>query len=338
MKRYVFARTFTTVVLCIAGLCLGIAQDAVFSQYYGNPLRVNPAFAGRSYGATFVAQYRNQWPSIAANYQTFGVAYDQHLGEGNDAIAIQAGRDDAGGFFSTTSFTAMYSYKLSVDDDQYFKIGLETGLINTALNWDKFIFEDQVDPQFGVLPGGATIPSSEMRPDVLSNTSLDLSAGIVYFRQGLFASLSAKHLTGNGQSVSDNIENQSIEVPTRFNAMIGGEIMIDAGNKTTFPTLLQPTALFTLQGPFWQLNAGANVDFGKFFVGAHYRHAEVNADAVIAAFGVRNERYKLSYSFDYTVSNLGIQTGGSHEILVSYNLDHLVDRPSRYNDCLKLFR
>ena len=34
-----------TIVLAFAGL-RGTAQDALFSQYYANPLYLNPAFAG----------------------------------------------------------------------------------------------------------------------------------------------------------------------------------------------------------------------------------------------------------------------------------------------------
>jgi type IX secretion system PorP/SprF family membrane protein len=315
-----------------------IAQDAVYSQYYSNPMRVNPAFAGRSYGPTFVAQYRNQWPSISANYQTYSLSYDQHLGSGNDAIGIQASRDAAGGFFFTNSITATYSYRLDIKEGYNVKIGLETGILNTALDWDQFVFEDQIDPQFGIAPGGAALPSGELRPDQLSNTSLDVSAGVLLNAKNYFLGLSAKHLTGNPTTVTDSESVNSIGIPTRFGVIAGAELTLIEGNKRKFPTLLQPTAVFVSQASFWQLNAGANVDIGLAYGGLHYRHTATNGDAVIATFGFRKDRYRFGYSFDYTISQLGIQTGGSHEISILMNLDDLYDRPSKYNDCLKLFR
>src|SRR5260370_7748782 len=52
------------------------AQDPQFSQFYAAPLYLNPAFAGATGQARVGANYRNQWPAIAANFNTISAFAD----------------------------------------------------------------------------------------------------------------------------------------------------------------------------------------------------------------------------------------------------------------------
>ncbi len=59
-------------LLTFAMLSIGqllYAQDAHFSQYYANPLYLNPAFAGSDICPRVTLNYRNQKPVIGV-YQT----------------------------------------------------------------------------------------------------------------------------------------------------------------------------------------------------------------------------------------------------------------------------
>jgi hypothetical protein len=78
-------------------------QDPTFTQFYANPLYLNPAFAGTNRCARFGLNYRNEWPRLSANYVTYSASYDQYFknisggfGVGNTEIKweiSQAGRD-----------------------------------------------------------------------------------------------------------------------------------------------------------------------------------------------------------------------------------------------------
>jgi len=46
-------------------------QDPQFSQYYASPLYLNPGLAGINQQGRAGVNYRNQWPSIDANFETF---------------------------------------------------------------------------------------------------------------------------------------------------------------------------------------------------------------------------------------------------------------------------
>jgi len=74
-----------------------VAQDPIFSQFYANPLYLNPALAGSALTPRLTLNYRNQWPSLDANFVTYGASYDQYLPSINSGIGISFITDRAGG-------------------------------------------------------------------------------------------------------------------------------------------------------------------------------------------------------------------------------------------------
>ena len=48
-----------------------MAQDTQFSQYYSNPMFLNPALVGINQQGSAGINYRNQWPSINANFESY---------------------------------------------------------------------------------------------------------------------------------------------------------------------------------------------------------------------------------------------------------------------------
>jgi len=62
----------------ILGIYGGLqAQDAHFSQFYANPLHLNPAFTGSENCPRVALGYRNQWPALGPTYVTYSASYDQ---------------------------------------------------------------------------------------------------------------------------------------------------------------------------------------------------------------------------------------------------------------------
>ena len=55
------------------------AQDPAFSQFYANPLYLNPAFAGTNICPRVNLNYRDQWPGIGRTYVTTSVSWDKHI-------------------------------------------------------------------------------------------------------------------------------------------------------------------------------------------------------------------------------------------------------------------
>lgn len=315
-------------------------QDPVFSQFYNAPLELNPAFAGNSYASTVALNYRNQWPLVQNVYQTYSASIDKYVDRYRSGLGLNLSTDSAGdGALKTTKISSFYAYRLPVKDDMYLKIGIEAGVINARLDWNKLFFPDQIDPEFGrVSPGGTPFPSFEVQPDKLSNNYFDVSSGLLLYNPLFFAGLSFKHLTSPDDSFL-NGGNTFAGLPMRISFHGGFQINLEEGrNKKDEGAFITPNVLYVRQADFSQLTFGAYTSYRQLLVGAWYRHAFSNPDAVIASLGVRTGAVKISYSFDFTVSSLSIDTGGSHEIGILINMERVTQPPSKLNDCLSLFR
>ena len=64
-KRLIITCAFLTIQLGAN------AQDPTFTQFYANPLYLNPAFAGSNGCPRFALNYRNEWPQLTGNYVTY---------------------------------------------------------------------------------------------------------------------------------------------------------------------------------------------------------------------------------------------------------------------------
>ena len=134
----------------------GKAQDAEFSQFYANPLYLNPALAGAQICPRAVVNYRNQWPGLAKSFVTYSASYDQYINKLHGGIGVLVNLDNAGdGILKTTQASLMYAYSLQAAENLYINMAIQGTFLQKSLNWDLLQFGDQIDPQQGfILPPG----------------------------------------------------------------------------------------------------------------------------------------------------------------------------------------
>ena len=124
------------------------AQDPAFSQFYANPIYLNPAFAGASPGGCprTTLNYRDQWPGIGRTYVTYSVAYDQHVNSLGGGLGIIVAQDRSGaGNLNTTHASLLYSYHLEVTRKFSIKAGFEASYRMINLDWTDLTFGDMID-------------------------------------------------------------------------------------------------------------------------------------------------------------------------------------------------
>lgn len=318
------------------------AQDPVFSQFYHNPLGANAAFAGNTSGPLFHINYRNQWPSFNNAYSTYAFSYSQFFSKVRSGLGVRILHDQAGdGVLQTTSVHVAYSYRLKIRNGYYVKGGMEAGLGSLFMDWDRFTFGDAIDPRIGpVSPGGVRFPTAEVAPDQFNRKYFDLGAGILIYNKDYYAGISLQHINSADITFLSASKDFSREgfVPMRFTLMAGYQHLWKKGNKNKEDSFLSPSILFTRQAGFSQVVGGLNVNVDKVIGGVWYRHSGSNADAFIALLGVKVGYFKFCYSFDYTISELSIAGGGSHEAGIVINLESFFPEKQNYNDCLSIFR
>lgn len=285
------------------------AQDPQFSQFYANPIYLNPAFAGSHGCPRFAANYRNQWPGLSGQFVTYSVSYDQYFKNISGGFGVIATHDQQGqGTINHTTLSLIYSYHLKVNRKFTMLFGGKATWNQKSLDWDKLTFGDMIDPRRGFIYGTNDIPRGG------NKGFFDASAGFVGFSKNFFFGFSAHHLNRPNESV---IIGDS-KMPIRLTGHMGAEIPLGSKSKYSNTTSIMPNIIYQYQQGFMELNIGTYVKYGVFTAGAWLR----NRDAFILSVGLNTGEFKVGYSYDVTVSRLNNATsGGSHEVSLGLSLN-----------------
>jgi len=318
------------------------SQDPIFTQFHSSPLHINPAFAGISSAPMIHLNSRVEWPAIDFAYNTYALSVDRFIKKYNLGTGLLLKMDDSGnGIYKRFRAEGIFSYRLKASDNNYFKMGLGIAYGQNTLDWNKLIFSDMIDPKWGyALPDGSRLTTSEIPPDGLTRSYIDLSAGVLYYSRSIYIGVGIKHantpVNYYFENASDNVNRG---LPMRFTAHVGGEMDLFPDNAYNH-RFYSPGLLYAYQGGLHQITLNNYIDFGGFFGGLGYRYNISNSDAVLFTAGVSKDIFKIAYSFDYTISSLGISTGGSHElgIIVNFEKSPLFPKEYRHSDCFNLFR
>lgn len=282
------------------------AQDPAFSQFYANPLYLNPALAGSAICPRIVMNYRNQWPGIPATFVTYSASYDQYFEGISGGIGLQAYHDRAGtGIINTNHISGMYAYQLDVDRNFSIKAGFQVTYYQRAIDWTQLTFGDQIDRRYGF------IYNTNETPIENNVNALDFSAGFLGFTENFYFGFAAHHLTQPNESFFDNAESR---LPRKYTGHVGA--LIPLNSAVPEEGSISPNIIYQRQGEFNHLNLGMYLNKGVITGGVWYRWN----DALIFLVGLYTDQFRFGYSYDVTVSSLGTQTLGSHELSVTIML------------------
>lgn len=301
-------KRIVTMVILLSAALSSRAQDPTFTQFYANPLYLNPAFAGSHGCPRFALNYRNEWPSLSGNYVTYSASYDQYFKNISGGFGVLATHDQQGqGTINTSMLGLIYSYHLKVSRKFSMMFGARAAWYQKFLDWDKLTFGDMIDPRRGFIYSTGDVPRGGSRG------FFDASAGVVGYSKSFFFGFAAHHLNTPNESmiIGDS------PLPMRFTGHMGADIPLGKKSKYSNGTNIMPNVIYQYQNGFQELSVGTYVKYGSFNVGVWYR----NRDAFIMTIGVNTGKFKLGYSYDVTVSKLnnGV-SGGSHELSLGLNL------------------
>ncbi len=313
-RNYIFFLLF--IVLPFTG---AMAQDFAFSQFYANPLYLNPALAGSKICPRLTMNYRNQWPGVYKGYVTYSAAFDQQFDVLSGGLGIIATQDVAGqGALTNLNIGGIYSYRLQVTRLIVVNAALQAGYMQYHLNWDKLIFEDQIIPGTGeILPDSP----QENPPSRMNIGEVDFSAGFLAgYNQQLYLGAALHHITMPDLAFyTGNTNRLDMRITVHAGALIDKEQGLQGGELEDLS--FSPNIVYMQQGDFHQLNAGMYVNFYPFVSGLWFRHNFENPDALIVLLGFQQPKFKIGYSYDFTVSRVSLKSGGAHEVSFAWQFD-----------------
>jgi type IX secretion system PorP/SprF family membrane protein len=300
------------------------AQDPGFSQFFANPLYLNPAFAGTTELPRLIFNYRNQWPQKGATYTTYSLSYDQLLKNSNAGLGFQAMRDqELNNVINSNSASVIYSHHIQLGYESFMTLGLQGGFTLKQFNLSNLIFPSGIDQLSGEV--------SEYIVAGYSNEKKiypDFAIGAVGQHGEYFWGASAHHITRPDESVIQG--DQKGKIPVKATIHAGARLhRLHHGLLSRIFTL-SPNILYQQQGSFKQLNLGIYMIENSFLFGGWYRNnIDVRPDAVIAMAGFAKKKFQIGYSFDLTLSKLSNYSYGSHEISLIFYLGQKQEKPLR---------
>ncbi len=292
-------------------------QDVSFSQFYANPLYLNPAFSGSAGVPRATLQYRNQWHSFENAFTTYSAAFDIPVKKIRGGIGLNV-LNDAQGNHLLNSLQINLSYSVDIQLSENYKLrgGLQAGYNQNSLQAGKLVFSDNLDPDYG--DHGT---SQELQYLTDPNYSfVDFSTGVLVYSKRLFFGGAVHHLTEPQQSYYSGQENVS-KLPRKYTAHFGARLPVYLYGHYRKKFDISPQLIVQQQGSFQQINYGLFATKRGLTSGVWFRqNFGLRYDAVIFLIGFMKKNWQFMYSYDYTVSGLGGSSGGTSEISLSFFL------------------
>lgn len=314
-----FKKLLYTLLGCAFALST-LAQVGQFTQFYAAPMFLNPAFTGLTYEHRFTMNYRNQWPGISTAYQTYMMTYDYNLSALNSGIGIFAYGDRAGtSNLITNQYGFNYAYRIKVNKFSEVRAGVSVGVTTKRIDYSHLVFNDQ-------LLSGAPVSSDNNAQKI---NYLDLGLGALYNSTNYWFGVSAKQINQPNASMTGSIA----ALPVYFTAHGGYRYIISArgAGRTKLEEFVSASANYRHENNYDQFDIGAYyfksfVNLGAWYRGLplkKYKPGYTNREsiALLVGFEIPDKNFRIGYSYDLTVSRLGISnTGGAHEVSVVYEV------------------
>lgn len=310
------------------------AQDPQLSQYYAAPLYLNPAFTGnldydcRKLPASrvrFVSNYRSQY---AGSLQTYMTSLDIRSKNGNwgYGMLVYQDRQDLSSISSaplqTYQASGLVSYKVTVLNDWKFHSGLQLGYLARTLNWDGFIFPNQLEAS------GVVRPSSENFSSTTKG-GFDASAGVLIYNSDFYMGIATHHLNQVNMSLTE----ETSRWPTKIDVHTGYRIPLKkqrgfarrGSDKSITPVIHYKRQLNTQQ-----LDIGTYFNYEPAVLGLWYRgvpfskgpDGRLQQDALVVLAGLRAPTdyglFKVGLSYDFPTSRGSTTFGRTFELSLAY--------------------
>lgn len=309
-------KIFILIVSVLLGISAG-AQDVTFSQFYSNPLFLNPAFAGSLGVPRLAMQYRNQWPAFGNAFRTATAAIDFPVEKLQGGVGFYILSDtQASGSFQSLQLNGTYSVYVQLNEEYRMHGAVQATFGQLSLNMDQLIFHDNLDVFYG---NHGISGELEFFPESRFNY-IDFSTGVLLYGQKYFGGLVVHHLAEPRLSFLTDGE-EPARISRKYTAHFGARLPVSLHGSHRKKIDLSPQLVTQYQNGYGQINYGFFASFGGLTAGSWFRqNLGLQYDALVLLAGFTGRRWQITYSHDIAVSGLWGDTGGTSEISLVFLL------------------
>jgi type IX secretion system PorP/SprF family membrane protein len=327
-------RAIITILSILTFVSTTFSQDADFSQFYNNPIYINPAHVGLYSGLKVRFNYQRQWTKIPAKFNSYCFSADigerSLPGAGGIGIIASSSRSTIG-ITRNTMVGIFPAVRINVAENMILQTGFLAAFVQKRIDWDGLIFPDQLHPVYG-----DQYPTSFVAPDDDRISYPDFSAGLIFQFRG------ANNLIGNIGGAIHHLTRPNESwigktAPLYRRVVAHYDMIIDfSGEKSYYGKVrdfkINPGVYFQNQSNLNDYMIGLNVYFTKLYVGVWYRNESLEYD-VYSHFSlmggvnipiIDNEsRIKFMYSYDMIINGEHMFSGPTHEISIILEFDQI---------------
>lgn len=285
------------------------AQDSEYSQFYANPLYLNPAFTGTNDNGRVAVNYRNQWPREGNTFVSYALSFDQYVKELRGGLGAQIHNDrELNGIVEKTDLSLFYSHHSKVNSRFFFDLGLQVGLSYKKLDYSMLVFPDMINQLTGErYLGNGEIPEND---DLLYP---DFAVGVIGQYDSFYGGLAIHHISQPSESFY--VGDQRGKLPAKFTLHFGAKSYRWHRGLLSRRFTLSPNVVYMRQGSFSQLNLGLYLLERSISGGIWYRQTSgIKPESLILMLGVMRPKFKFGYSYDMGLSKVVDYANGAHEI------------------------
>jgi type IX secretion system PorP/SprF family membrane protein len=329
MKRFLLV--FAVLSVSCASVRMAFCQDPNYSQWLNTPIYYNPAFTGLHAGFRARFSYRDQWPNLPVDYRTMYFSAD--LGDrslpGAGGLGLIVNSDNESfGFIKNLSAALTISARIPISANVTSQVGIKAGIMQKRINWNDFVFSDQLNDRYGNIFSTNLPPPDDQRrlfPDfgvggILQFAALD---GVIVGTTGF----AVDHCFEPDESFY-SVERSRL--PRKYVGHL--DAILTLGNEGqgrepvrgfNEPLKLNPGILYQNQNAMSSIQAGINALKYNFYLGCYYQSTAVSdhTSSLMLLAGYRyiiteDATVKFMYSYDLELSGSLVGTGGAHEISI----------------------
>lgn len=216
-----------------------------------------------------------------------------------------------------TNFSAIYSYSVEFGNSGTLSFGVQGGLTNRKIDFDRLVFYDQLNNS-GIITGGVTSASP---PEFNDKYFFDSGTGINVITGNLMFGAAAHHLNQPNESFTGTRSN----LPLKLTGHLSYKFALDPFDDENTPSVT-PSVLYYAQANFKSISAGLQVKRKGINMGLWYRGLSQQPDAIVFSLIFDlfdregyDDKIRLGISHDATTSKLGYDnSAGSTEGALVY--------------------
>ncbi|MCC8407931.1 PorP/SprF family type IX secretion system membrane protein [Mucilaginibacter sp. UR6-1] len=318
-----------------------LGQDHQYSQFFNAPVYLNPALNGQFEGKLRMSlTYRNQYSTIPGNLNYLSATIDYNIPRFGGGFGLMFTRSSEGtAYLRKNSIMGIYSYSVG-SDDYVLSFGLAAGATNRSVDMSKLVFGDQIDPNYGIIPGQQT------SADLLAYNSrfyFDSGLGVNLVTGGFMVGAAAFHLNRPNESFTGT----PVKLPMRIAAHASYRYDLNKyDNLDDYEkSFVIPSVVFYKQSNINSYSAGVQYKRRSVNAGLWYRGGAGGPSAVVVSFifdifknRESGDKLRVGVSHDVPMSKLSYGgTSGTTEGSVVYETPGNGDSNYKFNGALRCY-